>query len=101
MEQKIKNKAKILNCDFEKCLEKLQNEIFDIIYIDPPYKTNYIEKSLKQIIESKIASEDSLIILETDEEERIIKEIENIKVEIIDKRKYGRATVIFVKKKNQ
>ena len=97
----MENKAKIINCDFEKCLEKLQNEIFDIIYIDPPYKTNYIEKSLKQIIESKIASEDSLIILETDEEERIIKEIENIKVEIIDKRKYGRATVIFVKKKNQ
>ena len=62
---------------------------------------SHLEKSLKQIIESKIASEDSLIILETDEEERIIKEIENIKVKIIDKRKYGRATIIFVKKKNQ
>ena len=36
------------------------------------------------------------MIIETDDEQRIQKQIENIDVEIVDKRKYGRATIIFL-----
>ena len=78
------------------CLNILKNEQFDIIYIDPPYETDYIKKSLEKIINFNLAKEDSLIIVETDDEQRIVKQIENIDVEIVDKRKYGRATIIFL-----
>ena len=47
----------------------------------------------------KIITKESLIIIETDDEKRIEKQIENIDVEIVDKRKYGRATIIFVRKR--
>ena len=40
---------------------------------------------------------DSLIIAETDELEKVLKEIENLKLEIVDQRKYGRANIIFLK----
>ena len=88
--------AQIYNMDFENCLEKLKNEQFDIIYLDPPYDTDYVIKSLNKIINLNITKEESLIIIETDDEQRIEKQIENIDVEIVDKRKYGRATIIFL-----
>ena len=63
----MEEKAQIINLDFEKCLDKLKNQQFDIIYLDPPYATDYILKSLKKIIELDIAKEESLIIIETDD----------------------------------
>ena len=93
----MEEKTKVFNTDFETCLEKIKNQQFDIIYLDPPYATNYIVKSLKKIIEFGIITKDSTIIIETDDEKRILKEIENLEIEIVDKRKYGRATIIFLK----
>ncbi len=88
--------TKIVNTDFETCLEKLKTEQFDIIYIDPPYATDYISKSLKKIKELGISKKESTVIIETDDEQRILKEIGNIEIKIVDKRKYGRATIIFL-----
>ena len=93
--------VKIYNTDFEDCLEKIKNNQFDIIYLDPPYATEYIKKSLEKIINLNLAKEESLIIIETDDEPRILQEIENIDVKIVDKRKYGRATIIFVSLKKE
>ena len=44
----------------------------------------------------KIAKEESLFIIETDDEQRVGKEIQNLDIEVVDKRKYGRATIIFL-----
>ena len=96
----MEEKTKVFNTDFETCLEKIKNQQFDIIYLDPPYATNYIVKSLKKIIEFGIITKDSTIIIETDDETRILKEIENLEIKIVDKRKYGRATIIFLKIEN-
>ena len=97
MEQQVQ----ILNANFEDCIEKLKNEQFDIIYLDPPYATNYIYKAIEKITKLGIAKEQSMIIIETDDEQRIEKEIENTETKIVDKRKYGRATIIFLKLKNK
>ena len=40
--------VQVFNMGFEKCLEKLKDQQFDFIYLDPPYATDYIEKSLKK-----------------------------------------------------
>ncbi|MCI8654751.1 MAG: 16S rRNA (guanine(966)-N(2))-methyltransferase RsmD [Clostridia bacterium] len=95
----FQEKAQIINADFEKCLKEIKEEV-DYIYIDPPYKTDYILKSLKILEESEIIKEETKIILETDDEERILKQIESLKFDIIDKRKYGIAHIIFLKKKS-
>ena len=88
--------TQVINNDFETCLEKLKKEQFDIIYIDPPYATDYIFKSLKKIKEIGITKKESRIIIETDDEQRILKEIGSLEIKIVDKRKYGRATIIFL-----
>ena len=95
----MEEKVELYNIDFKECIEKVSKEKFDIIYIDPPYETNFIEKSLEKIIEKNIIQENGIIILETDDEKRIKKEIEKINVAIIDERKYGGANIIFLSKK--
>ena len=90
-------KVQTVNADFNTCLEKVKNQKFDIIYIDPPYETSYISEALKKIVEYGMTQKENTIIIETDDEIRILKEIENIKIKIVDKRKYGRATIIFLK----
>ena len=94
MEQKVE----IYYLDFKKILKEKIKEKQDIIFLDPPYKTDYIAQALELIYEEQLIDAQSIIIIETDEEERIIKNIDNEKFEIYDKRKYGRAYLIFLRK---
>lgn len=91
--------AIVLHKDYISALKFLskQNMQFDIIFLDPPYKTDFADKAIEQIIELNLLSKEGIIILETDnkEKEETIK-IEGI--EIFDKRKYGRAILIFIRK---
>ena len=84
--------------DFKSCLKNIKDPI-DIIYIDPPYQTDYIKQSLEIIQNIQFISKDTLIILETDDEEKVLQQINDLKFEIIDKRKYGIAHIIFLQKR--
>ena len=82
---------------FENMLEKI-NEKFDIIYIDPPYKTNLVYETVNKLINLDLLKTDSLIIVETDEEERVEQALKKLNVNIVKKRKYGRVHLIFLNK---
>ncbi len=88
----IGESAALYHIDGEDFLEKTDKE-FDLIFLDPPYGYN-IEKILNIIHEKNIIKSTGLIIYET---EINIEEFENYI--IIDKRKYGRPYVIFLKHK--
>lgn len=93
----FEEKVEVYNMEFTKLVERLQNQKFDIICIDPPYATDFRKISLEKIIEYELVNENTKIIVETDDETRILNQIEKMDVEITDKRKYGRATIIFLK----
>lgn len=95
---KFEDKALIFVEDYKRCLKRLDNK-FDIIFIDPPYKQDVAVNSIKLILEYKLFSKDGIIILETDEEERDLKELENINLEVCDVRKYGRVSLIFLRER--
>ena len=97
---KNQDKAVIINKDFNELLIDLANKKlkFDLIFLDPPYKTDYVITALQKIIMSNLLSDNGIIIVETDDpkkEEEILK-IKNIK--IFDKRKYGSVWLIFIRK---
>lgn len=96
---KLQDKAKVYNMDYESLLEKIKGQKIDFVFIDPPYKENLSVNAVEKIIKNKILSNEGKIIIETDEPERDIKELEKIEVKekIYDIRKYGRATLIFIK----
>ena len=96
---KFETRATILVEDYKKCLQKLEKNKFNLIFIDPPYKLDIAVNSIKLILEYGILAKDGIIILETDEEERDIKELENINLEVYDVRKYGRVKLIFLRER--
>ena len=81
--------------DFENMLDNL-NEKIDIVYIDPPYKTDLAYKAVKKLLDSNLLTYNTLVIIETDEEERILEQIKELKIKVVNKRKYGRIHLIFI-----
>ena len=96
---KLTQQIKLYNDDFEKCIKSIEEKI-DIVYLDPPYKTDYAYKAAKQLLERKLLKENSIIILETDIEEIVEKQFEELSLEEFSKKKYGRAHLLFYKLKN-
>ena len=95
-----KDKIELYQMQFNELINKL-NEKIDIIYLDPPYKTNYAIKTVELLLKKEILKTDSLIIIETDQVEELKEKLENLNIEIIDKRKYGRANLIFIQQKTK
>lgn len=94
---RLTNKAIIINKDYKKAIKEIKDKL-DIIFLDPPYKQNISINAIKEIIKLDLIKEETIIIVETDEVQRDTEEIEkNERLKIIDKRKYGRANLIFIK----
>ena len=97
----LENKVELYNEDFKELAKKIKNQKFDIIYLDPPYNTDLIKIAIELLNKNQNIEKETLLIAETDDDKRIIKQIEEIRdLEIIDKRKYGRAYILFLKKIN-
>lgn len=93
-------KATVLQEDYKNALHFLKNKFqFDFIFLDPPYAKDYVKDAVSEIVVLDLLKQNGTIIIETDEEERILKEIENTNVNVYDLRKYGRAKLIFLNRK--
>lgn len=97
----LKERVELYNVDYEQLLKTKIQDKLDIIYIDPPYDSDFVIKSIKMIIQKNIIHENTKIIIETDDEQKVLKQLEQLNVEIIDKRKYGRAILIFLRYQNK
>ena len=88
--------AEVINMDYKKALEHLakKNVKLDLIFLDPPYKTNYIEESIKLIEKYQLLNEDGLIICENDSLDRIIYSNNFTSVK---EKKYGDKWVVILK----
>lgn len=92
----LKEQCEVINCDYIKALNLLKSNKFDIIFIDPPYVQNIAIKAVQQIIEMQLLAKNGIIIIETDNEEREIKQLEEINISQYSIRKYGRVKLIFL-----
>ena len=79
-----------------------QNEKFDIIFLDPPYESDFATKALNLIVELELLNENGIVIIETDDErvEATIScsNLNNKKIDIFDTRKYGKVMLIFIRR---
>lgn len=86
----------VLKSDYREALLNFKNNNikFDIIFLDPPYKTNYIEESVKLIDEYGLLNEDGIIICENDSIDRIVYPD---KFNCVKNKKYGDKWVVILK----
>ena len=96
----VQEKAQVINKDYLVALENLKGQKFDIVFLDPPYETDFTEKAIKKIAEYGLLNQDGKIIVETDRKDEIIQNIEKLDLfDIFDERKYGRVSLIFLRLK--
>lgn len=68
-------------------------EIFDIIFVDPPYQKNLVNPTLKVLVESTVLKPSSIIIIEHHPKEAVTPPPG---LQITDSRKYGQTMITFL-----
>ena len=91
-------KVELYQSDFKNVLTNKINEKLNIVFLDPPYETNFAIESVKMLLEEDLLQENAMIIIETDDRDRILENLKNINCEIKDIPKYGRAYLIFLRR---
>ena len=89
----ISSKCEVMNMDYMKVLDCLEHIKFNLIFLDPPYDTDYIEKSIKVIENKGMILDRGLIICETDNKEKV-----KTKYAIVKEKKYGDKWVVIIQK---
>ena len=94
--QKAKENPTILKMDYKMALSKLKEdgERFDIIFLDPPYKSDFGNKSIKIIFDNDLLSDDGILIYECEKGTVV----DSAGFEIFDEKIYGTIKVVFCKK---
>ncbi|OGI08619.1 MAG: 16S rRNA (guanine(966)-N(2))-methyltransferase RsmD [Candidatus Melainabacteria bacterium RIFCSPLOWO2_02_FULL_35_15] len=59
--------AKVVHGQLPKVLNKLKDENFDLIFLDPPYgKSSFIEETLEKLYTYKMLTKEGLIVIESE-----------------------------------
>lgn len=87
--------TRVIKSDASEYLEKT-DEVFDIIFLDPPYNKGYVLPVLSVIFQRRILSEDGIAVLESDFKDE---HGEVPGFDILKQRKYGRTFITVYKRK--
>lgn len=95
---RLQENAVVINQDYTTTLKNFHDSSikFDIIFLDPPYNSNFSKIAVDLIIKYKLLKDDGIIIIETEDKDRDIENLKDIDVDIYDTRKYGRANLVFI-----
>ena len=87
------NNCKVIKNDFKKALNTIDK--VDIIFLDPPYKTNFIEKAIKIIDKLDLINNNGLIICESDSINKILY---SDNYEVTKSKQYSDKYIVILKK---
>ena len=92
---KLERKSKVYESNVYNLKEaNLKNKIFDLIFLDPPFKDKEINNLINQIKIMKIADINTLIIIHRNK-----KSVDNISefLNVLDEKNYGLSKILFSK----
>ena len=94
---RMKDRAEVVCGDLFECLRRrLGRERFDIVFLDPPYRSELIKRSLEFLTDHQMLSDNALVICESAETiGKLLEKGEDIlqKFTVIKNAKYGIARV--------
>lgn len=92
---KVREEGTIIKLDYKDALATFNNK-FDIIFLDPPYDTDYINKSLELISKFDILTNKGIVVCESNDLNKI--KYDSYYQECKE-RKYGEKIVVILSKK--
>lgn len=86
----------VINSDYKKALKSFEDDKvkFNIIFLDPPYNSDYINNSLNLIDKYNLVNKEGIIVCESND----LKRIDNGNYEKFKERKYGDKWIVILKK---
>lgn len=96
---KLLDKTILINNNYEKAIQEIKSKDikFDVIFLDPPYESDFAEDASKKIIDYDLLKEDGIIIIETDNMEKVISNMKSELLYMYNQKKYGRVYLLFFK----
>ena len=93
---KIGISSNLLNKDFKDALEyfKDNNIKFDLVFLDPPYKDDYIDYSINYLLNNNLLNDKSIVVAEFENNIKTDYELLTIKKE----KKFGYKKIVIFKK---
>ena len=90
--QKLGIEARTICADYVSALNRLRGENFDIIIMDPPYKSGVYEKALEEIKKNQLLSENGIVVCEHEKDI----EIDAKDFQVLDEKQYGIKSVLYL-----
>lgn len=94
---KFLDSSEVYTTDYKKAIQKLSENMFDIIYIDPPYNREMGIDAINRLSEKNVLKDGGIIILETDTNEVVPDEIG--RYEKFNYKRYGRNILSLFRRK--
>ena len=88
--------SNVLNKDFKDALDYFKNNNikFDLVFLDPPYKDDYIDYSINYLLSNNLLNDNSIIVSEFEND--IKKDYQDLK--ILKEKKFGYKKIVIFKK---
>lgn len=92
---RVESESEVMNIDCKSAIDKLKtrNEIFDLIFMDPPYYENLFVSSLEKISDAQLLHNEGIIVVEHDTTEKLPDKVRMLVKQ--KSRKYGNTTLTF------
>lgn len=89
---KLNIEGRVYKASYEKTIEKLAGENFDVILLDPPYASGVYEDCLKRIYENSLLADGGIIVCEHNKKD----EFDYSPFEVVDEKRYGIKMVTYL-----
>ena len=95
---KLEQDVKVYTMDAISCIKRLEmeNQVFDVVFMDPPYNHEFEKEILFALHDSKIIHEDTLIVVEASNETKF-DYVDKLKFEIMKVKQYKTNQHVFLK----
>ena len=92
---RLENQTDVVQWDIRKNLRCLQgsNQLFDIVFMDPPYNKNLFSPTLENLAESGVIQTGTILVAEHSIREELPERF--LFSQLLDRRKYGKTLVSF------
>lgn len=84
---RAEDRSVIFCCDYKEALARIR-ETADIIFLDPPYRSGYLEDALESIVSCGVLAEDGIIVAEHALDEELPESL--CSLSMVKKKKYGK-----------
>ncbi|HBC98117.1 MAG TPA: 16S rRNA (guanine(966)-N(2))-methyltransferase RsmD [Clostridium sp.] len=90
----FEDRSKVLKMDVLSFLHQNRREIFDLIFLDPPYHQGLVNRVLSILKNNSLLEPNGVIIIETASDEKILEDI--FPLEIMISKEYGDTKIWFL-----